>query len=101
MMSHRYLPIIAAIAVTLCRFNCLITSAKAAGFQYRAAQAAAAGLNNLSPEAPPKCMNESGCICRGAIFIAAPQVDALDLTTWIAVSQAAGESQRLPKLLLW
>jgi hypothetical protein len=53
----------------------------------------------VSPEAPPKCMNESGCICRGAIFIAAPQVDALDLTTWTALSQLKCDVQSLPKPL--
>lgn len=91
MRRFRLLPILMALGVTFNTFHCLGTAARAAGVvkeQVRRAQldGSAQELGSI-----PKCENETGCICQGAIFIAPPSVDLADLATfqWLPELQPA------------
>jgi hypothetical protein len=91
MRRYRLLPILMALGVTFNTFHCLGTAARAAGVvkeQVRRAQ-----LDGSTQElgSIPKCENETGCICQGAIFIAPPSADLADLATfqWLPEPQPA------------
>jgi hypothetical protein len=91
MRRFRLLPILMALGVTFNTFHCLGTAARAAGVvkeQVRRAQ-----LDGSTQElgSVPKCENETGCICQGAIFIAPPFADLADLASfqWLPEPQPA------------
>jgi hypothetical protein len=81
-----------ALGVLCCPFNCLYHQALSANyFLGESASVSAEGSlvaseveqdGLLQPIAPPRQEDESGCICRGAIFVEPPSVVPLDLALW-------------------
>ena len=89
MPKFRLLPILMALGVTFNHFHCIGTSLEAAAVERHEVQRAM--IDGASRDFGPiqSCENETGCICRGAIFIAAPAADLADLS----VCQWCGEAQ--------
>lgn len=90
MPRFRILPLLMALGVTFNHFHCLATDVAAAAAvveQVRRAQAdgSAQDLGSI-----PKCENESGCICQGAVFVAPPDCDLADLTVcqWVGKARS-------------
>jgi hypothetical protein len=52
----------------------------------------------VKPIAPPREEDESGCICRGAIFVEAPAVVPLDLAKWCPLLLSSIELPSLGEL---
>ncbi len=78
------------LAVMFNHFHCLGTTAQAAGLT---AQLIERVIREGAPRdlgSIPKCENETGCICRGAIFIASPAIDSVHMTAcqWPAAFRA-------------
>ena len=85
MKPRRAITLLVLGAVTLCPFNCVRHKAYRAGYFLRLAQASHTNSARITPPAPPRCQNETGCICQGVIFVAAPQVDDLAFSYWLAL----------------
>lgn len=88
MKPRRAITLLVLGAVTLCPFNCVRHKAYRAGYFLRMAQASHTSSDRITPPAPPRCQNETGCICQGVIFVAAPQVDDLAFSYWLALDFA-------------
>jgi hypothetical protein len=80
-----------ALGVTFNHFHCIGTSARAAGEVKKQVLRAQLDGGTQDLASLPKCENETGCICRGAIFIAPPSSDLADLATfpWLPEPQPA------------
>jgi hypothetical protein len=90
MSRCRLLPLCMLLAVTFNHFHCLGTTAQAAGVTARLIERV---IREGAPRdfgSIPRCENETGCICRGAIFIAPPSIDSVHTTAcqWPAESHA-------------
>jgi hypothetical protein len=101
MPKFRVLPILMALGVTFNHFHCIGTSVKAAAVvieQVRRAEIddAARDMGSI-----PKCENETGCICQGAIFIAPAPYDLIDLSAcdWNADFEAVVLESPMPTCL--
>jgi len=99
MPKFRILPVLMALGVTFNHFHCIGTSVEAASAVIE--QVRRAETNGASQDlgSIPKCENETGCICQGAIFIAPAPFDLIDLSAcpWNAEIQpgAVEAPQRL------
>ncbi|HXT57528.1 MAG TPA: hypothetical protein VN699_02790 [Pirellulales bacterium] len=82
MLRFRLFPVLMALGVTFNHFHCIGTSARAAGEVKKQALRAQLDGGTQDFASLPKCENETGCICRGAIFIAPPSGDLADLATF-------------------
>lgn len=81
MPKFRVLPLVMALGVTFNHFHCIGTSVEAAAAVIQEVRRAEIDGSSQDLGSMPKCENETGCICHGAIFIAPPPYDLLDLTT--------------------
>ncbi|HWA99325.1 MAG TPA: hypothetical protein VG713_12570 [Pirellulales bacterium] len=95
MVFSRLLPIVVGAVVTFNHFHCVCYHAIAAGEWQAAVRASLSGIDGIDQGPVPRCKNESGCICQGAVFVAAPQVAALDLTAWNAIVEAPVSATRI------
>lgn len=79
MPRFRILPVLMALGVTFNHFHCIGTSVEAASAVIE--QVRRAETNGASQDlgSIPKCENETGCICQGAVFIAPAPFDLIDL----------------------
>lgn len=100
MPRFRFLPLCVALAVTFTHFHCIVTSAKAAGVTARLIERVVYERAPRDLGSIPQCENETGCICRGAIFIAVPAVDLVDVTAcqWLFEMTAPGNESFGAKL---
>ena len=80
MPKFRILPVLMALGVTFNHFHCIGTAVEAASAVIE--QVRRAEVNGASQDlgSIPKCENETGCICQGAIFIAPAPFDLIDLS---------------------
>jgi hypothetical protein len=92
MPSRLPIVMLVALGVLCCPFNCLYHQAVSAEY-FLSESTSELGENTLAashgepngavqPIAPPRQEDESGCICRGAIFVEPPSVVPLDLALW-------------------
>jgi hypothetical protein len=96
--------ILTLAAVTACPFECLQTKATRVAYLAELRAQMMAGANLVLPPTPPRCQNETGCVCQGAVLIAVPYVDTVDLDRWdqwclheLAVgAQTLDAGERLP-----
>ena len=80
----RVIAILAAVSVTTCHFNCVRDKAMRFSYLASLSQSLAKGKDLALPP-DPRCHNESGCICQGAVFVAAHHFAPLNLDVWSAV----------------
>ncbi|HUY87729.1 MAG TPA: hypothetical protein VMV10_03245 [Pirellulales bacterium] len=98
MPRFRILPLLMALGVTFNHFHCIGTSVQAAAFVMQEVRRAQVDGPSQDLGSVPKCENETGCICQGAIFIAPPPYDLVDLTAcqWTDEAQPAIVETLLP-----
>lgn len=78
----RPLAFVLAAALAMCSFNCLGHSAQGASLLVDSYKAAETGRDLPLKGNLLHCHNESGCICRGAVFVAPVVVQTIDLAVW-------------------
>src|SRR6185437_2933575 len=78
----RWLTFVFAACVATTHFNCIVHSAQGAGALIEALRLADAGQDYPMQGDLLRCLNESGCICRGAVLTVLAIAPALALSAW-------------------
>ena len=103
MLSRFLIVMPVALGALCCPFRCLHEQAVSAEYfladhESSARDARIASKGNVKPIAPPREEDESGCICRGAVFIDAPAIVPLDLARWCPLLESQIELPSLGEL---
>lgn len=76
-----FILLLIGLSVTACTFHCLQHQALAAA-HFARFEGAQREADCWAPFSPVATEDESGCVCRGAFFVEAPQVVSVELARW-------------------
>ncbi|HEX4129599.1 MAG TPA: hypothetical protein VHZ24_06120 [Pirellulales bacterium] len=99
-MIRRLLPIVFIAAISFNHFHCVCYAAVAAAQMLAAIRLTVAEGERLDQGPVAPCNNESGCICKGAVLIAAVPFDVVDAAVWQAVPATHTLLQPSPGMML-
>jgi len=111
MPSRPAILLLMGLSVLSCTFHCLDHQARAAAHCARYSgenrgsengnRAESQGIDDVAPVSPADSEDESGCICRGAFFVEAPQIVPLEALGWLPLMEASTPLEQTFALEAW